>query len=194
MTLTTDELVAIVDANDDAVASIRGQVAIEDALSEVFAHALPSADELELERVSFALKVDLAIALGVLHSSSRALFMKLHAVRNRFAHKATAVLEAKDFSEIRNSMSDFHRKMLGQELDSAKTPRDALRLGTIAALNEARGSARGLKVKKIEYEVLLEESKALLEGITASRYVRPDEPFEEMLKRRTNERLAKEGL
>ena len=194
MTLTIDEMVAIVDADDHAVASIRGQVAIEDALSEVIAHALPSADEVELERIAYPLKVDLAIALGVLSPSSRALFMKLNAVRNRFSHKATAVLEAKDFPEIRNSLSNFHKKMLGQVLDSAKTPRDALRLGTIAALNEARGAARGLKVRKVEYEVLLEESKKLLKRVRDPKSKGLEEDFNARLKRRVNERLSEQGL
>jgi hypothetical protein len=189
-TPTDAEFRAIVNGNDEAVISIRGHVAIEAALSEVIAQALPAAHEIELERISFPLKIDLAIALKAIRPESRPLLVVLNRVRNRFAHEASATLEESDFAEIRNSMSAIHRSVLRERFDSAKTPRDALRLGAVAAFYEARGVTERLVAQKIEHEELAKEVAVLLEK--TKRYANHPAAgeFTEKVQKRVKERLA----
>ena len=195
MLYNDQEFRRIVNASDEAVISIRGHVAIESALSELIAHALPSAHEVELERVSFPLKIDLAIGLRAIHPESRQLFLTLNKVRNRFAHKATAILEEKDLAEIKNSMSAFHRKIVGEHFESTKTPRDALRIGTVAAFYEAKAAADHLLTRKIEKEEMLKEIEVLLEETKAYKHHPASGKFSAKVQARVKQRLAQlEGL
>jgi hypothetical protein len=159
---TNEQFIAILNAPDLAVLSIRGHVAIESALSDVIQQALPDPHHLEVKRLSFPLKVDLAVALKSLHKDSRPLFIKLNTIRNSFAHQATADLDEALAGDLKNSMSELHRKIVGDHFDTAKEPRLILRVATAAAFYEACMADEHLVHKKLEKDAWREEVKVLL--------------------------------
>lgn len=159
---TNEQFITILNALDLAVLSIRGHVAIESALSDVIVNALPDPHQLEIERLSFPLKVDLAIALKGLHKDSRPLFLKLNTIRNRFAHQATAELDESSARDLKNSMAIIHRKMVGDHFNTSNDSRSILRIATAAAFYESHGAADHLADKKLEREAWREEVDILL--------------------------------
>ena len=159
---THEQFIAILNAPDLAVLSIRGHIAIESVISDVIFQALPDPHHLEVERLSFPLKLDLAVALKALQKDSRPLFMKLNVIRNRFAHQATAHLDEATACDLKNSMSELHRKLVGDHFDTSNDPRHILRTAMAAAFYEAYMAAEHLAHKKLELEAWREEVEKLL--------------------------------
>ncbi|HZZ57424.1 MAG TPA: hypothetical protein VFE31_06310 [Opitutaceae bacterium] len=183
----------IVNATDEAVISIRGHVAIDAALGELIAAALPSAHEVEIERMSFSLKVDLSIGLCAIHPGSRSIFIKLNKIRNLFAHSASATLGEKDKNELKNSMGAGHREMMGEHFDNIASPRDALQVATVAAFYETKSAARHLLVRKLERE---EMANAIGDLLKEQHYERPPDQknaFAEKVQERVRRRLVELG-
>jgi hypothetical protein len=86
--LTFDEFAQLIGNEDPLSFVIRGHQATEAALVCLIATALPNPHQMELAKLSFQLKVDLAVALQLIRSESRPLFFAVNTVRNRFAHRS----------------------------------------------------------------------------------------------------------
>ena len=106
--MNTDDLLTII---------VRGHVALDTLLSDAIAMSLPASHEIELSRISFPLKVDLAIATGMLRKDSRPSITALNRIRNSFAHKPDAAFGDKQAVELRNTLSQKQRHTLEGEID-----------------------------------------------------------------------------
>lgn len=65
---------------------LKGHHGVENLLNASLIEALPESDAIELSRITFLLKVDLLIALGLISRIQRPLFNRLNNYRNKFAH------------------------------------------------------------------------------------------------------------
>ncbi|WP_209439633.1 hypothetical protein, partial [Buttiauxella noackiae] len=62
---------------------IKGHFAIDSIIDEVLHMALDNSNSLELKRISFILKVDILISLGLLNADCKPLFNNINKVRNK---------------------------------------------------------------------------------------------------------------
>jgi len=159
---TSEQFIKIALADDIVVLSIRGHIAIDSALSDVILQALPNPHLLEVERLSFLLKFDLAVALQSMNKNSRPLFQKLNSIRNQFAHQAAAELNDVMAQELKNCMTESHKKIVKHTFETAKKPRDILEIATAAAFYEAHYAHEYLINKKLELDAVREETEILL--------------------------------
>ena len=83
---------------------IKAHHSIEAKVHELLGETLPRASKVELHRVSFLLKVDFLIGLGVLNPSLRHLYELVNTARNRFAHNPYAEFTEEDATKIKNAV------------------------------------------------------------------------------------------
>jgi len=160
--LSAEEFQAIINSGDEFTLAVRGHLAVDSVLSELISSALPEPYEIEISRVSFPLKVDLAIALRVLRPDSRTLFLKSNSIRNRFAHEPKARVTEEGAKEIKAVMTDFHRRIAGAHFIAAETAYSTLRMGLAVAFFEARAAVDHVRARKREMKAWAEEVDVLL--------------------------------
>jgi len=125
--LTETELLAELSSNDPFVLVVRGHQFLESMMNLAVSEALPISHEVEVSRLTFPLKVDLAIALRVLPTECRVGYMKINRLRNRFAHDHTASLTRRAAREAYNALSVRMRDAFGRESDSIAEPSSLVR-------------------------------------------------------------------
>jgi hypothetical protein len=186
---TNEQFIEICRTTDFAVLSIRGHIAIDSALSDVIIQTLPEPHVIEVERISFLLKVDLAIALRSMRQDSRPLFQKLNIIRNQFAHRANAQLDDTMARELRNCISEHQENILSlkDHPDIWTTPLQILNLATAAAFYDVVHSLNVLKLHKLEMESWREETEILLKEIGPIDHPAKGE-FSERVKKRLDEK------
>jgi hypothetical protein len=126
------------------------------------AEALTEPHELELERLTFPLKLDLAIALGIIPSDIRPLFLKLNKIRNTFAHNSRASFDSPEAQELLGTMPAPHRDSVRDYLAAAQTPRDILRIAFVVAFYQAKGAAEHVRARKQRLAELRRDTEAYL--------------------------------
>lgn len=152
-----------VDAVDVLNLVIRSHGELERALKVAISEALVDPHEIEMERMSFPLKVDLAVALGVIREDVRPLMIKLNRIRNTFAHDSRADFTDKEAAEVLGAFSPAHREGMRTHLDTAKSPREVLRIGFVLAFCEATTAADRVRELKQRRRELVARADALLE-------------------------------
>jgi|GEM_PF-4335771 len=187
---TNEQFIEITCTTDFAALSIKGHIAIDSALSDVILQTLPEPHVIEVERISFLLKVDLAIALRSMRQDSRPLFQKLNTIRNQFAHRANAQLDETMARELKNCISEHQGNILrlSDDSDLWKTPRQILELCTAAAFYDVIHSLNILKFHKLEMEALREETEILLQEIGPI-----DHPAKGLFSERVKNRFAEKS-
>ena len=120
------EMVALMDIKEPLLLALRGHQALDKLLNTVLNSALPAPHEVEVEQLSFLLKVDLAIALTMLPQGYRGTFTAINRVRNQFAHDPNAVLDEQIAAEIRATYSPTQREKLGKLIEEHTAPLDTL--------------------------------------------------------------------
>jgi hypothetical protein len=95
----------VIDGSDELPLVIRSHQLIESALNGLITESLPFSHSLEVRRLSFLLKVDMAIALGLLTPIFRGGYSKFNEIRNRFAHEAIANLDSKRCKDLFNALA-----------------------------------------------------------------------------------------
>lgn len=89
-----DSFSTLISKEPDALGLIlKGHHAVENMLNASLIEALHESDALELSRISFLLKTDLLIALGLISRTQRPLFNRLNNYRNKFAHNPHYTIE-----------------------------------------------------------------------------------------------------
>lgn len=165
MKLPSDtELKNLLATGDSLRFAIVGFSALESALEALIAESLPSPHPIELKRLSFGLKLDLAIGLGSLSIESKGLLLKLSKIRNYYAHE----LSPTDYcapQELVSAMTSQHRTIVGERLETATTFMEVLGLGFIAAYSELTGSIKQVQKYKEHIQDVKLHTKALLEVI-----------------------------
>jgi hypothetical protein len=153
---SNDDLGAIIGSRDYLRTIIRGHQAVETMLDATISEALPKPHTLELARLSFGLKVDLAVALRIIPSESRACYVSINKIRNRFAHNPSAKFGRQDALNLYNVLSASQRFALNKTPSELPQPR--LMLGYVIAVvvMELRATLTRLRDRKLEAEVLHE--------------------------------------
>lgn len=167
------DLLSVVNSPDLLTLVIRGHQLIERVLEAAVSEALPTPHAVELSRISFSLKVDLAIALGAISLKSRASYVVINRIRNRFAHDSAATFEFKDAQDLYNAVSPHQRFLMSKTY--AELPSAQALLGNVLAVVflELKGAVTKLRDAKLEAEVLHEiaqEEIALAAHITKDVY------------------------
>lgn len=79
---------------------VRGHLYIEVRLTDLIEQALHEPEKLNLAKKSFALKVELAVAMGVIHEPLEAPLTLLNNLRNRLSHRIEAEIARSDAEAI----------------------------------------------------------------------------------------------
>jgi len=156
MPLTHQQFLTLIGAPDILTIVLRGQQAVEGVLDAAISEALPEPHALEIEKLSFALKADLALALGVIRADSRGAFLALSRLRNRFAHSLTAEFEQREAADLENALSNWQRQLVGHEPFPLADPRNLLRRVIAVLFAECSGAQHRLQDAKLAQEVLTE--------------------------------------
>lgn len=159
-----EQLLEILNASDCLTIVLRGQQAVERALDAAISEALPEPHALEIEKLSFALKSDLAVALRVIRADSRGALLALYRIRNRFAHRFDAAFGQKEAEDLGNALSAWQRHLLGREPSAYAEPRDLLRNAIAVLFVECTSAQSRLQEAKLADEVLHEIVQETLAG------------------------------
>jgi len=124
---TEPELLKELSSKDAFVAVVRGHQFLESLMNLAISEALPVPHTVEVFRLTFPLKVDLAVALRVIPQECRAGYLKINTLRNRFAHDRTASLSRRAAREAYNALSVRMREAFGHESDSTAEPASLVR-------------------------------------------------------------------
>jgi hypothetical protein len=138
--------------NAPLILVIKGHHALDIMLDELLRLKMHRADALEIQRISFLLKVDLLVGLGAILQPQREFFKRVNAVRNCFAHDPHAKLDAQAAKHIQSDLiaqklisADFAE--IGDELEIYKT------LFAVCVINLIVAMER-LQVMSVECEVV----------------------------------------
>jgi hypothetical protein len=124
---SNSEFLALVNSPDPLRVAVRGQQCLELLLEEAINETLFQAHTLEVHNLSFALKVDLATALGIVPPDERPAYVKVNKIRNLFAHEPDAEFATTDAHDLYNILSNRQRRCLGKEFDEFTEAIDVLR-------------------------------------------------------------------
>jgi hypothetical protein len=156
MMLTKAQLLEVLNAPDTLAVVVRGHQAIESALNAAISEALPDPHALEIEKLTFALKSDLAVSLRVIRRDSRGAFLAFNRTRNRFAHHFDAAFTKKEAEDLGNTLSSWQRRVLGKAPSDYLEPRALLEKVVAVLYFECTGALRRLQQEKLADEVLHE--------------------------------------
>ena len=107
---------------------IRGTSLIERILNVAVSEALPNQHVIELSRMSFQLRIDLAIGLGVLPADTRSTYIKLYKIRSRFAHSPVIRFTKRDARDFLNAMTPRIRDVVHTWDKQSEIPKDPLQV------------------------------------------------------------------
>ena len=90
-----DRFVKSLQNEDPLGVVIRGHLFIESKFIRLIEEALPDAGAIDLGRLNFPLKLDLAVALKLLPETEKRGYAQLNALRNQLAHNIDAQINRK---------------------------------------------------------------------------------------------------
>lgn len=120
------EMLEILNSESVLELVVKGHQAIDDRLTALLIEALPHPHAVELARLSFMLKADLAIALQAYDPASRPLLVFLNRIRNSFAHRRQASFRVQDGRDLFNAMPTKHREILQLDSSASADPKGLL--------------------------------------------------------------------
>jgi hypothetical protein len=189
---TEHDLLAALLPTDPTAVVIRGHILLELYLAYLITQALPAPHSVELDRLSFPFKVDLAVSLCLLKPHSRQLFLKLNQVRNRFAHDARAILDKKTTTELKSSFTEFHHWLLSKS-EVKNEHLACLREALVVAFFDLEAASILHKNKRLERQALIDEVEKSLEGKETAKPTHPARiAFQERVEKRMRELEAEE--
>jgi hypothetical protein len=169
-----EEFDSIVQSGDAFTVAIRGHQAVDELLSLAISETLANPHQLEIRNLAFSLKVDLAVAMGIV--ADRGAFMAFNRIRNRFAHDRNASFGEKDADDLYNTWSDYLRKLASRSRSDYTEPFEVLQ-DTASLLfvllqiriTQSRDARAELRIaEQLLHEVLHSKRKPAAPGETAS--------------------------
>lgn len=91
---------------------IKAHHSIDQLLNTTLEESLPNATYVELKRVSFLLKVDFTIGLGILRPEFRPIYNSINSVRNTFAHDPYAEVSQENARKIISTLKSIRPQIL----------------------------------------------------------------------------------
>ncbi|TDN58459.1 hypothetical protein [Scandinavium goeteborgense] len=120
------EYMDMIEATDDELSVvIKGHYGLEDIIEKILTVSIPSSDALDFKRITFILKVDLLISLGVLDRTFKPMFNFINSIRNKFAHNPYSLFEEKDAVKIKTIL--MQQKVFNHLLLNSIQPKDVLK-------------------------------------------------------------------
>ena len=159
---TKHEFLEAVNADDPLRLVLRTHQYLEVVLCELISAKLSAPHALDVERLTFPFKVDLAIALGTLTGESRAIWLKVNSVRNLFAHDSNVSWDEKLAQDTFNTLGPFHRRALRRTFSDYDSPIAALREMMAVLFIEATAMIEHLDDQKMRTEIFCEMAEDLL--------------------------------
>lgn len=137
--LSESELEQLLESDDPFTLAVKGSVAVEAVLDIAISEALPNPHLMEIRALKPALKLDLAVALGLIPSDVRAALQRLNRIRNEFAHENKEEFTTRDARQLRDLWPVRMREVSPSAFD-VDPPLGVLRssLGIAVFLFEAR--------------------------------------------------------
>lgn len=91
-------------AGDELSVVIKGHYGLEKIVEKTLCVSVPSSDALDFKRITFMLKVDLLISLGLLDNKFKPMFNCINSIRNKFAHNPYSQFDEGDALKLRTIM------------------------------------------------------------------------------------------
>ncbi|MCB8475794.1 hypothetical protein KGG49_12965 [Klebsiella aerogenes] len=94
--VTLDDFVKLLEEPQEQLSLvIKSHYEIDILLDRLLTASIEDVDSLEMRRISFVLKVDILISLGVVRSDFKKLFNNVNVIRNIYAHNPYSIFDAK---------------------------------------------------------------------------------------------------
>jgi hypothetical protein len=100
-----NRLVASIAKEDPLGAVIRGHLFVESKIMQLLSLSLHDSGAIDLSRVAFLTKLDLAVAMGVLTETDKRGYARLNALRNQVAHDFEAEIRPSDEKNLYNALN-----------------------------------------------------------------------------------------
>jgi hypothetical protein len=89
---------------------MRGHLYVESRLIQLIEDALPDPGAIDLSRLSFRIKLDLAVALKLISETNKLGYIQLNALRNQMAHNVDAEPTKIDEKRLYQALNEEQRK------------------------------------------------------------------------------------
>lgn len=114
-----DDLISRMSVNDPLQAIIRGHLMLETRLIRLIELSLKEKEELDVTKLRFPTKVDLACALGAIKDKNyKKMLLKINTLRNKFAHDIDKDLEKEDVFQLFSGDSHMQALFKKEHLDN----------------------------------------------------------------------------
>ena len=157
------------DAPDLLSLVVKAHYSTDQLLNVTLLEALPKADAIELERVSFLMKVDFATGLSLLSSDLRPIFNLINTIRNRFAHNPYTEFSVKDSLDARNVLLSRSARIVPDEFKEEQEPREILETLFAVGFVNVVVAHEQLCIRKAESHVANQMAVETLSGARASK-------------------------
>jgi hypothetical protein len=137
------KFLADVQGEDILAVIIRGHLYVEYVLTQLIEEFLAEPRAIEVERLSFKTKVELAIAVGVPIEELRTPLTELNRLRNKLAHNVEATISAQDHDRIFKSFTrETRATIVGGRLSDSISYLHGFLTSTLHYAKEAKRAAR----------------------------------------------------
>ena len=133
---------------------LRAHQLIELTMNEAIAEALPYPHDMEIQRLTFALKIDFCVALRILGPEEAPAFRKINSLRNAVAHRAGAAISDRDRVDLWNALSTNQRHLANISNPHEVTPLEVLRQILRVVFVQMGGAVARIRESKLIDEVL----------------------------------------
>jgi hypothetical protein len=113
-------------ADDPLQIIVRGHLYVDAELMKLIYEALPEPEAIDLTRLAFPARVDLAVAMGLFWSDEKPAYLFLNKLRNKLSHNLDAEVSRSEELEFFNTLGPRQRFAFGDKgPDSYASPRPA---------------------------------------------------------------------
>ena len=102
----------LVNQGNDLLIVIRCHLLIESYLIKLIESELPNPSALNIDKLNFTQKIELGLALDILHQDMKGFLLKINNLRNKFAHDHLKKITEKDITELENCLDKEIREEL----------------------------------------------------------------------------------
>ena len=114
---TLEQLLSTVNSDDFLNQIIKGHSSIEAVLNLAINESLVMPHKVELTRLSFRLKIDLAMGMGLINPETLTSYLEFNKLRNDFAHSPDTDFNHSRAKKLLLSLSAQQKQIIGTELD-----------------------------------------------------------------------------
>jgi hypothetical protein len=143
------EFLDLVNSQNEMLLVMRLHQLMDRLLSSLIEERLIESHHLEVRRIPFAVRVELAEAMGLVERSNRGALFQFNSLRNRFAHDSKTAVVERDALDLFNGRGEKLGSMIGNGYGSYSGPIECVReIGTclVIILDKALEHERDAKL------------------------------------------------